>query len=64
METGVVGAQYEKSLPRVEGRVLALAWHPSGEVIASAGSDGCLHLWDIASGQETLRVTSGLCGGC
>ena len=30
VDPGVPGASYAKSLPRVEGRCLAVAWHPSG----------------------------------
>ncbi len=52
------GLGYSRTLPRVEGRTLAVAWHPSGEVLATAGTDGCIHLWQLASGRELLRITA------
>lgn len=58
-EAGAPGLTYARTLPRVEGRCLAVAWHPSGEVLATAGTDGCIHLWALASGHEVLRITAG-----
>ena len=58
-EAGVPGLSYVKTLPRVEGRTLAVAWHPSGDVLATAGTDGCIHLWSISGGRELLRITAG-----
>lgn len=58
-EWGAPGLVYSKTLPRVEGRCLAVAWHPSGEVLATAGTDGCIHMWNVASGHEVLRITAG-----
>ncbi|WIA12120.1 hypothetical protein OEZ85_012193 [Tetradesmus obliquus] len=55
----VAGAEYVKSLPRVEGNVLALAWHPDGRSIVSGGSDGCIHCWDVQRGTERQRITVG-----
>ena len=57
------GLTYAKTLPRVEGRTLAVAWHPSGEVLATAGTDGCIHLWSVEAGRELLRITAGDGGG-
>ncbi|KAL4423732.1 hypothetical protein ABPG75_001033 [Micractinium tetrahymenae] len=57
-EHGVPGLAYSRTLPRVEGRTLAVAWHPSGEVLATAGTNGCIHLWQLASGRELLRITA------
>lgn len=31
---------------------MALAFHPSGQILASAGADGNLHLWHVANGQR------------
>ena len=59
VEPGMPGASYSKSLPRVEGRTLAVAWHPSGKFIISGGSDGCIHVWEVSSGREALRITAG-----
>jgi U3 small nucleolar RNA-associated protein 4 len=52
VETDVPGAQYVSSLPRVEGKVLALAWHPAGHSVVSGGSDGCIHSWDLKQGEQ------------
>ena len=47
---------FARALPRVEGRMLCLAWHPNGDALACAGSDGCIHVWSTSSGRELLRV--------
>lgn len=62
-EHGAPGLSYSRTLPRVEGRCLAVAWHPSGEVLATAGTDGCIHLWALATGHEVLRITAGTGAG-
>jgi NB-ARC domain/Anaphase-promoting complex subunit 4 WD40 domain len=36
---------------RAEGKLLHLAWHPTGEVLVSGGSDGCLRWWDVQNGK-------------
>jgi WD40 repeat protein len=51
VHSGVAGAVFERALPRVDGNVLALAWHPNGSSLASGGSDGCIHVWETASGE-------------
>lgn len=35
-----------------------MAWHPSGNVLATAGTDGCIHLWNVATAHEVLRITA------
>jgi WD40 repeat protein len=32
--------------------IYGLAWHPEGKVIAAAGSDGRIYLWDTTSGES------------
>ena len=32
------------------GPISALAWSPNGALLASAGHDGLVHIWDAASG--------------
>lgn len=59
VESGVDGMQYSKSLPRVEGRILSLAWHPSGSVLVAGDSQGCIRCWDVEAGRELLRITVG-----
>jgi U3 small nucleolar RNA-associated protein 4 len=54
----MLGAVYFKSLPKVEGRTLAVAWHPSRNVLTSGGSDGCIHVWDVTNNREALRITA------
>lgn len=56
--SGVAGAVFERSLPHVAGNVLALAWHPNGTSLASGGSNGCIHLWDAATGARSCRCSS------
>ncbi|MCP4545534.1 MAG: diguanylate cyclase [bacterium] len=36
--------------------VLAIAWSPDGKTLASGSSNGILHLWDLSSGSERLRL--------
>lgn len=62
VDVGVPGAAYSKSLPRVEGRTLAVAWHPGGKAVASAGTDGCIHVWALEGNRELLRITVGELG--
>eukprot|EP00878_Enallax_costatus_P017246 GHUV01018109.1.p1 GENE.GHUV01018109.1~~GHUV01018109.1.p1 ORF type:complete len:252 (+),score=73.86 GHUV01018109.1:171-926(+) len=52
----VPGAEYVRSLPCVEGNVLALAWHPDGHSLVSSGSDGCIHCWDVRQGGQAVPV--------
>jgi len=47
---GEPGAVFQRALPRVEGNVLSLAWHPNGKSLVSGSSDGCLHAWDLQKG--------------
>jgi WD40 repeat protein len=44
------GCEYVRSLCKVEGKALAVAWHPDGRTLVSGGSDGAIHVWDYASG--------------
>jgi U3 small nucleolar RNA-associated protein 4 len=50
VHAGEAGAVFERALPRVEGNVLSLAWHPTGRSLVSGGSDGCMHVWDLQTG--------------
>jgi len=58
IEPGIPGAVYHKSLPKVEGRALAVAWHPSRKFLVSGGSNGCIHVWDVSTNREALRITA------
>jgi len=59
VETTIPGVIFSKSLPRVEGRCLTVAWHPQGSVLASAGTDKCIHIWHPDTSRELLRLTAG-----
>jgi WD40 repeat protein len=50
VSSGEAGAVLQRSLPRVEGNALSLAWHPNGRNLVSGGSDGCMHVWDLRTG--------------
>ena len=58
-QDGVAGLQYVKTLPRTEGRVLSAAWHPDRNTIVTGTSSGVMHVWELASNRELLRMTAG-----
>ncbi|KAI3491235.1 hypothetical protein L1887_44492 [Cichorium endivia] len=53
---------YQKSLPRVSGRVLSVTWSPDAKMIYSGSSDGFIRCWDAKSSREVYRITVGLGG--
>ncbi len=59
VEEGVPGPTYQRSLGRVEGRALALAWHPTGSTLFSGHSDAVIRAWDAVSGREIYRIDAG-----
>jgi U3 small nucleolar RNA-associated protein 4 len=52
VSSGEACAVFTRALPRVEGNVLSLAWHPNGRNIVSGGSNGCMHVWDLNTGER------------
>lgn len=36
--------------------VLAVSWHPDGDVLATGSADGAVHLWDVTNGEEIARL--------
>ncbi|OVA03965.1 WD40 repeat [Macleaya cordata] len=56
------GLTYSRSLPRVSGRVLSVAWSPDAKLIFSGSSDGFIRCWDAKSTHEVYRITVGLGG--
>ena len=50
--TGVEISRY----PRHNGWVLSIAFSPDDKTLASAGTDGSLRLWDVATGKETRCI--------
>ncbi|GIM15061.1 hypothetical protein Vretimale_17826 [Volvox reticuliferus] len=57
-EGGEPGLVPERVLTRLEGRLLTVAWHAGGTVLAVAGSAGNIHLLDAVTGREHLRITA------
>ncbi|KAL2895013.1 WD repeat-containing protein PCN [Bienertia sinuspersici] len=53
---------YHRSLPRVSGRALSVAWSLDGNLIYSGSSDGYIRCWDAKHVQELYRITVGLGG--
>ncbi|KAK4742663.1 hypothetical protein SAY87_000664 [Trapa incisa] len=53
---------YNKSLPRVSGRVLSVTWSSDASLIYSGTSDGFIRCWDVKSCHEIYRITVGLGG--
>jgi len=51
--------EYVRTCPKVQGRMLSVAWSPDGKVMATGSSDGCVRLWETASASELLRITVG-----
>ncbi|XXG56848.1 hypothetical protein AAC387_Pa03g4158 [Persea americana] len=56
------GFAYKRSLPRVSGRVLCVAWSLDARQIFSGSSDGFIRCWDSQSAHEVYRITVGLGG--
>lgn len=40
------------------GKALSIAWHPSGERLVSGHSDGCIRLWQAATGDPPLSAAN------
>ena len=59
VDPGQAGLALVRALPRVDGRTLCLAWHPNGDVLASGGTDNCIHLWSTSTGRELQRINAG-----
>lgn len=53
---------YLRSMTRVSGRILSVAWSPDGNFIYSGSSDGFIRCWDSRVPQEKYRITVGLGG--
>ncbi|KAK9129714.1 hypothetical protein Sjap_010201 [Stephania japonica] len=50
---------YNRSLPRVSGRILSVAWSVDASIIFSGSSDGMIRCWDVNLAQEKYRITVG-----
>ncbi|KAG0557990.1 hypothetical protein KC19_11G171000 [Ceratodon purpureus] len=60
--TAQYGLVYQKSFPRVKGRILSVAWSWDGGRLVAGGSDGCIRCWDITNTREIYRITAGIGG--
>ncbi|WOK98379.1 U3 small nucleolar RNA-associated protein [Canna indica] len=56
------GLTYNRSFPRVSGRILSVTWSQDAKLIFSGSSDGLIRCWDVASFHEKYRITTGLGG--
>ena len=59
VEHGSPRLAYHRSLPRLGGRLLSVAWHPNGQSVVTGTAAGTLHAWHIAKSQELLRISVG-----
>ena len=51
--------ELRRSFPGHGFGTMALAWHPDGATLASAGQDGKVRLWDVISGEQTGELAGG-----
>lgn len=51
--------EIRRSFPGHGFGTMALAWHPNGFILASAGQDGKVRLWDVISGEQTAELSGG-----
>ncbi len=58
-EHGTPRLMYHKSMPRLGGRLLSVAWHPNGQSVVTGTAVGTLHAWHIAKSQELMRISIG-----
>ncbi|XP_063237651.1 U3 small nucleolar RNA-associated protein 4 homolog isoform X1 [Bacillus rossius redtenbacheri] len=49
---------YLKILDKQEGRILCIAWHPSGRAVVTGGLDA-IRIWSVASGHAEQRISVG-----
>ncbi len=59
VDEGVPGLTYQRSLGRVEGRALSIAWHPAGATLFSGHSDAIIRAWNATNGREIYRIDAG-----
>lgn len=37
--------------------MLTVAWHPTGKSLLSSGTDGCIHCWEVSTGEMLCAFT-------
>ena len=57
--TSVGGLQYSKTLQKVDGRMLAVAWHPAGTTVVGGSSKGSIHVWEAGTSTELQCIELG-----
>ena len=55
-------SRVQRTLEAHQGRVTALAFAPNGGLLATAGEDGDVKLWNVRSGRGTPRTLRGHTG--
>uniref|UniRef100_A0A1D1Z8K6 Cirhin n=2 Tax=Anthurium amnicola TaxID=1678845 RepID=A0A1D1Z8K6_9ARAE len=53
---------YKRTFPKVNGRMLSVAWSLDVKLIFSGSSDGLVRCWDAIYAHEVYRITVGLGG--
>ena len=51
------GSRPPRTIQAHDGAVVALAFHPGGQLLVSASWDGTLRLWDIRSAEQLVRCS-------
>jgi WD40 repeat protein len=52
-----MGGRVVRILEGHKGPVWSLSFAPDGKTLATAGEDGTVRLWELATGQERVRLT-------
>ncbi|KAK9165361.1 hypothetical protein Scep_000552 [Stephania cephalantha] len=50
---------YNRSLPRVSGRILSVTWSVDASLLFAGSSDGLIRCWNVNLAQEKYRITVG-----
>lgn len=57
--TAAGGLQYSRTSQKVDGRVLAVAWHPNGSLVVGGSSKGSIHIWEAGTSTELQCIELG-----
>lgn len=53
------GLTYHWSMPALGSRLLSVAWHPSGQSVLVGTAISTMHVWQLASSRELMRINIG-----